>query len=706
MAKDDVIITIRGNDQVSKKLDQIFNNLNNKSNKTSRNVTNGFASMSRAASSFGIILGTAGIALAFKNIIDTAVEFESAFTGVRKTVDATELEFKQLSNGIREMSKRIPVAAKDLAKIQEIAGQLGVKGVKNLSKFTENIAKIAVSTNLTKEAAATNFARIASVMEEPLENIDRMASAVVELGNNAATNEAEILTFAQRIASAGKIAVLTSADVFGIATAFASVGIQAEAGGSAVRKILLDLNSQGKRGAESFQNFIDTLEKSGTNASKVLEQLGFSEARVQNAFLSVAGARGKLNEELERSNKGYKENISLNREAAIRFGTTASQIQLFKNNIADLSIGMGEVFIPVLNETFSALIVLANGLKKMGLGYKVLKLAIVDTSIAFTKLRTFFRDPTISKTLLSELEKMRAGIIKLRDERIESNTIQLGELDKLIAKAKELRDIENKAGPVDDPGGGIDAIPESDIVFKAQEQIEQLRELWGAWSDEKTGMELAGMQAQADKFQFMIDTQMQASKTLWSIAGKQRDTFTNGLSQMSKNWLDGNLNIKKSIVEIGKSMVQVLIDFAIRKAVNAALSKTIIATQTAASVTAASVVGAAWAPAAAMVSLASFGANSAPAQAGMTSTVGLAHMLAIPALENGGIIPGSPKGTLIRAGENNKSEAVVPLTGDALGGITVNIFDPVIRNDDDIDILVERLGFEVERNSNRPRMAA
>ena len=72
MAKDDVIITIRGNDQVSKKLDQIFNNLNNKSNKTSRNVTNGFASMSRAASSFGIILGAAGIALAFKNIIDTS----------------------------------------------------------------------------------------------------------------------------------------------------------------------------------------------------------------------------------------------------------------------------------------------------------------------------------------------------------------------------------------------------------------------------------------------------------------------------------------------------------------------------------------------------------------------------------------------------------------------------------------------------------
>ena len=137
-------------------------------------------------------------------------------------------------------------------------------------------------------------------MQEPLENVDRMGAVIVDLGNNFATTEAEISTFAQRISGAGKIVGLTTADVFAIGTALSSVGVQAEAGGSAVQRGLLEINKAVSIGGEklgifastaglsveefskmwetdaatAFEKFILGLGKQGDNAQIILDDLG------------------------------------------------------------------------------------------------------------------------------------------------------------------------------------------------------------------------------------------------------------------------------------------------------------------------------------------------------------------------------------------------------------------------------------------------
>ena len=52
-----------------------------------------------------------------KPVVTVGLNFESAFAGVRKTVDATEEELEQFESGLREMSTQIPVAASELAEI-------------------------------------------------------------------------------------------------------------------------------------------------------------------------------------------------------------------------------------------------------------------------------------------------------------------------------------------------------------------------------------------------------------------------------------------------------------------------------------------------------------------------------------------------------------------------------------------------------------
>ena len=354
-----------------------------KIDKQSQKSTRGLANLGRTLRSHWLAATAviAGVGFVLTKITKAAIDFEDAFAGVRKTVDATEEEFAQLNAGLREMAKTIPTTVVELAEIQTIAGQLGVRGVKNLTKFTEVVAKIAVTTNLTREAAATNFARIANIMQEPLDMIDRMGSSVVELGNNFATTEAEIVNFATRIAGASRVVGLSTADIFGFGTAFSSVGVQAQRGGTAVSKALILMSTAAAEGGEkleefaaiagltskefartfeedagkAFALFIEGLGKSGRRGAEILKELELGDQRLIQAFLSVGGASGILTRAIEQSNEAWKINNALSEEAAKRFGTTASQIQIFQNNVNDLNISLGENFLPTLINVLDAL---------------------------------------------------------------------------------------------------------------------------------------------------------------------------------------------------------------------------------------------------------------------------------------------------------------------------------------------------------------
>ena len=98
---------------------------------TSAKLERGLAS---AALAGGTALGVLG-GMALK----MAVDYESSFAGVRKTVDATEAEYGLLAAQLRNLSTIIPTNVNDLNRIAEAAGQLGVKK-EDIVGFTKTIA--------------------------------------------------------------------------------------------------------------------------------------------------------------------------------------------------------------------------------------------------------------------------------------------------------------------------------------------------------------------------------------------------------------------------------------------------------------------------------------------------------------------------------------------------------------------------------------
>ena len=156
-----------------------------------------------------------------------AIDFESAFTGVEKTVDATDEELAKLKIGIRDLAKEIPSNTTEISSIAEAAGQLGIQ-TENILSFTKAMIDLGNSTNLSSEEAATQLARFANITQMSQKDFSNLGSCIVDLGNNFATTEAEIVSMAMRLAGAGKQVGFSEGQIMGLAAALSSVGIEAE----------------------------------------------------------------------------------------------------------------------------------------------------------------------------------------------------------------------------------------------------------------------------------------------------------------------------------------------------------------------------------------------------------------------------------------------------------------------------------------------
>lgn len=334
----------------------------------------------------GIAALGAGLAVIATKGIGAAISIESAFTGVTKTTEGLRDEFGKLNaegqtmkDGFLALSEQIPISPEQLMSIGEMGGQLGVQK-DNLLDFTRVIADMGETTNLTTDAAATDLARFAEVMntveEQGSDAWSRMGSAIVALGNTSATTESDILSFGQRIAGVGEIVGLTEADVLAIGAAFSSVGVQAEAGGTAVQKMLLGMNKAVIEGGKELETFAETagltteefatlfeddaagaftlfvegLGVAGDDAINILAELGMEDQRLVRGFLALSGAGELLRDSMVTSNEAFEENTALTAEADQRYADTAAQVEIMKNTLRNLSATIGDALLPIFNE--------------------------------------------------------------------------------------------------------------------------------------------------------------------------------------------------------------------------------------------------------------------------------------------------------------------------------------------------------------------
>ena len=191
-----------------------------------------------------------------KKMYGFATDYESAFAGVKKTTDATDEQYAQLYQDLLQISETNPTGFVEAAEIMEMAGQLGV-GVDQLTEFTQAYIGLQESTNINGSEGAASLARFLNVTEQTTRNVDRVGSVIVGLGNNFATTEQEILAMATRMGATADLAGFSSAEILAFSAALSSVGINAEAGGSAAGKLMKKMQLAAEVGGSAADKIKD-----------------------------------------------------------------------------------------------------------------------------------------------------------------------------------------------------------------------------------------------------------------------------------------------------------------------------------------------------------------------------------------------------------------------------------------------------------------
>lgn len=310
-----------------------------------------------------------------------AIEFESAFTGVEKTVDATDEQLEQLKTQIRQMAKEIPSTTTEISAVAEAAGQLGIK-TEDIMSFTRVMIDLGNSTNLSADEAASALAKFANVTKMSASNYSNLGSVIVALGNNFATTEADIVSMATRLAATGELTGLSEAQIMGLATAMSSVGIEAEAGGSAMSKLLKKIQVAVETGSSDLKDFakvagmtskdfkkafekdavkalaafisgLNDTKRNGKSAIAILNDMDLKEVRLSNTILSLANSSGVMNDAIDLANKSWEENNALSNEANKRYETLQSKMTVALNKIQDMGITLGNKLMPSLENVLN-----------------------------------------------------------------------------------------------------------------------------------------------------------------------------------------------------------------------------------------------------------------------------------------------------------------------------------------------------------------
>ena len=400
--------------------------------------------------------------------INASIDFESALADVAKvtTMNATELEY--FGKQMQQLSTEIPVTALELLSLAEIAGQLGIAD-QDIQEFTEVMAALGATTNLSSEEAAESLAKLANIMGTEAAEFERLGSTIVELGNNAASTESEIVAMASRIAGVGSMVGLTEADVLALSSALASLGIEADAGGGTISKWLTEMATTVLTAGEGLEQFAKVagmsageftsawksnpaqafnawiqglagMEEAGQSALLTLGEFGVNEVRMRRVLASLVTGNELLGDSLEMADRAWEENIALTKEAETRYGTSASKLSMYQNQLDALKVGIGDKLSSATMIGIEGLQELAAAAAEAVAGTDDLQTMISDIDQAFTvQSRSLSVAENQAYSLIDGLEAL-GNVDDLDSTGLEQYYLMLEQLKRLVPETAQYID--------------------------------------------------------------------------------------------------------------------------------------------------------------------------------------------------------------------------------------------------------------------------
>ncbi|AOA49512.1 phage tail tape measure protein, TP901 family, core region [Wolbachia pipientis wVitA] len=359
---------------------------------------------------------TAALALGFATPIKVAIDFESAMADVKKVVRFAKdeaahnqgaVEFGQI---LKELSRTIPLSAAELAQIAASGGQLGVPK-EDLIGFTTTVAKMSTAFDMSAEEAGDSIAKLANIYGIKVADMERAGNIINHLSDNSAAKAGDMVKALAVVGGSAKQFGLDIKETSSLVNAFISLGKQPAKAATAINALLSKLQTAEGQGKE----FKAALEDMGIAAEEMVQRIGENS---QDALLYFFETLEKVDKQ-ERSQillnlfgqeyqddiallvgslKNYKDAInhladekkfekSMQEEFNNRAATTANNLRLLRNAIAEVGMNLGSVMLPPLKWISSLLREITNPIARFAEKFPVITTGIMSTIAALIGLK-------------------------------------------------------------------------------------------------------------------------------------------------------------------------------------------------------------------------------------------------------------------------------------------------------------------------------
>lgn len=208
-----------------------------------------------------------------------ALDYETALTDVAIATGKSADEMEGMDATIKSMMKTVPLTYQEIALLIGTLARAGV-AEEDLESVTRVMAGLGATTDVSAEASAAAIIKFMGVMGLAIDDVDRLAATLVDLGNGSVSTGSEIFEMAQRISATGKQAGLNAVEILAISTAFSSLGISAEAGGTAAGKLMKAM----QLAAETGKGLNDEVLTSGEVVMGFTTAMGMSEEQFKKSW--------------------------------------------------------------------------------------------------------------------------------------------------------------------------------------------------------------------------------------------------------------------------------------------------------------------------------------------------------------------------------------------------------------------------------------
>ncbi|WP_025995973.1 phage tail tape measure protein [Pseudomonas viridiflava] len=420
---DTIKTLITGVDQLSPTLETI--------NKNVKGFTEGLENSGLAEVPLKEMIGESTLAQPLIDAVKAAMGFETSMAGVKRSVTfETPQQFQAMSRDILDLSERLPESASGLAAIVTEGAKANVPRAE-LTGFATDAVKMGIAFDQTAAQSGEMMGKWRSSFEMTQPQVAALSEKINVLGGN--NLEKQIATMVTAMGPLGPVAGRASGEIAAMGATLAGVDVPTDVAAKGIKSFMQSITEGGaaKAGAfEALQLDINQLtqgmqqDPSGT-IEKVLKAISTVDPGTQSAVITQLFGEESLgaitpllkNLDVLRSNlakvgEGVQSAGTIEQEFQANSETTAVALKEMENRVDRLSINIGSMFLPAMNETMAVIGPMISQVAALAAEHPGVIKGVVGAAIAFGVLQVAVIAATNASRVLSAVLGMSpVGIV-------------------------------------------------------------------------------------------------------------------------------------------------------------------------------------------------------------------------------------------------------------------------------------------------------